>query len=333
MRLAPAIPIDDIDGADFSGFEGPEERAARRERRQERRAARRERRAERKLRRVRRKKEKVSQKAASPRSARTLSRGGGTALPGGAATPPGAAPAWEEEAQLEPAPMDWPEEDPQVLDAEWSVLDEQMEQDLDEELEGIGAFQPLRRLGQGVRTATQRVRAKAQARRAARQSAPASPAGWGPNVRMGRHLRIQAAAGHRAAVIDLKPGLYLVAEVPDAVTRTEFGVAPLLAPLMIRAAKKAIDGPPEGQPRRRGPLAALFQRREGHEGPIRLFRAREAQAPAPTPTPAPAPKALPGPVGPPADHSFLLPAPNVGWADERDVAEMLGCEACEEGWR
>jgi hypothetical protein len=333
MRLAPAIAIDDIDDADFSGFEGPEERAARRERRQERRAARRERRAERKLRRVRRKKEKVSQKADASRSARALSRGGGTALPGGAASPPGAAPAWEEEAQLEPAPMDWPEEDPQVLDAEWSVLDEQMEQELDEELEGIGAFQPLRRLGQGVRTATQRVRAQAQARRAARQAAPTSPAGWGPNVRMGRHLRIQAAAGHRAAVIDLKPGLYLVAEIPDAVTRTEFGVAPLLAPLMIRAAKKAIEGPQEGQPPRRGPLAALFQRREGREAPIRLFRAREAQPAAPAPVPAPAPKALPGPVGPPVGSSFLLPAPNVGWADERDVAEMLGCEACEEGWR
>lgn len=330
MRLQAAIPIDEIEGADdFAGFEGPEERAARRERRQERRGARRERRGERKLRRVRRKKEKVSQKGASPRNARALSRGGGAALPRGAASSamPGAQQAWEDEAQLEPAPMDWPEEDPQVLDAEWSELDEQMEQDRDGEMEGIGAFRPLRRLGQGLRTATQRVRAKAQARRAVRQAAPASPAGWGPNVRMGRHLRIQAAAGHRAAVIDLKPGLYLVAEIPDAVTRTEFGVAPLLAPLMIRAAKKAIDGPQEGQPPRRGPLAALFQRRDPRGGPIRLFRAREAQPP------ASAPKALPGPVGPPADHSFLLPAPNVGWADERDVAEMLGCEACEERWR
>ena len=34
-----------------------------------------------------------------------------------------------------------------------------------------------------------------------------------------------------------------------------------------------------------------------------------------------------------AGRTFLLPAPNVGWADEHDVAEMLGCEACEEGWR
>ena len=34
-----------------------------------------------------------------------------------------------------------------------------------------------------------------------------------------------------------------------------------------------------------------------------------------------------------AGRTFLLPAPNVGWADEHDVAEMLGCEACEETWR
>jgi hypothetical protein len=45
---------------------------------------------------------------------------------------------------------------------------------------------------------------------------------------MGRKLRIQAAVGHRASGVDLKPGLYLIAELPEAVTRTEFGVAPLL---------------------------------------------------------------------------------------------------------
>ena len=42
--------------------------------------------------------------------------------------------------------------------------------------------------------------------------------------------------------------------------------------------------------------------------------------------------ALPGPVASPPGGSFLLPAPNVGWADNATVAEVLGCEACEEGW-
>ena len=61
---------------------------------------------------------------------------------------------------------------------------------------------------------------------------------------MGPHLRIQAAEGYRAAVIELKPGLFIVAEVPEHVARSEFGIAPLLAPLVVRAATKAIATPP-----------------------------------------------------------------------------------------
>lgn len=351
MRLQRAMPVDEIEGFagdDFSGFEGPEERAERRARRKQRRANRRERRGDRKLRRVSRRKSKLREKAGLPRKAQ---RGGGRKAAGGAAAAtamrsPALQPmdqGWDEQS-LEPAPMDWSDqEDPQVLDAEWSELDadEGWAEELDQEMEGVGAFRPLRALGKGVKSTAQRIQSRTQARRAARQGLVPGGAGarngWGPNVRMGRHLRIQAATGHRAAVIDLKPGLYLVAEIPEAVTRTEFGFAPLLAPLMIRAAKKAIDGPQEGQPQRRGPLAALFRRRQEGGRPVRLFRAREAQAQA-----ANAPKALPGPVGPPAlqpgagsgaGRTFLLPAPNVGWADEHDVAEMLGCEACEESWR
>ena len=117
---------------------------------------------------------------------------------------------------------------------------------------------------------------------------------WGPTVRMGRNLRIQAARGHRAAVVDLRPGLDLVAEIPEAVTRTEFGLAPLLAPLIVTAAKKALDGRKPAK----GPLTALF--RQGGT-----------------------PRALPGPV-----DSDLLPAPTVDWVDDDDMAEVLGCDAC-----
>jgi hypothetical protein len=345
MRLQTAIPIDEIEGIagdDFAGFEGPEERAERRARRQKRRKDRRQRRAKRKLSRLRTRKEKLREKAGLPRKAQRGGRKAGRGAAAASAMAPAASsamqPSWDEPS-LEPAPADMSEfEDPEVLDAEWSELDDQMEEDLDGEMEGIGAFRPLRALGRGVKATGQRIQARTRARRAARQAAPAAQPGWGPNVRMGRHLRIQAALGHRAAVIDLKPGLYLVAEIPESVSRTEFGIAPLLAPLMIRAAKKAIDQPEGAQQQRRGPLSALFRRRQQGGAPLRLFRAREAQPLAQ----AAAPKQLTGPVASPAlqpaagsggGHTFLLPAPNVGWADEHDVAEMLGCEACEETWR
>lgn len=354
MRLQAAIPIDELEGHDplddFAGFEGPEERAERRARRKKRRTERRTRRGQRKLRRLRRKTAKVREKTGLPRKAqRPASRKPARR------TAPAATPyqdqGWQEPT-LEPAPMDWtdPMDDPGVIDAEWSEVepglpeDEDWDEGWDEELEGIGAFRPVRALGQGMRAASQKVRTRAQAARsraqARRATRQAGGAGWGPNVRMGRFLRIQAALGHRAAVIDLKPGLFLVAEIPEAVSRTEFGIAPLLAPLMIRAAKKAIERPQDGQPRQ-GPLSALFRHHQRQDGrPLRLFRAREAQAPA-LPGPS-APKALPGPVAAPAlqpaagsggGRTFLLPAPNVGWADEHDVAELLGCEPCEGAWR
>lgn len=66
---------------------------------------------------------------------------------------------------------------------------------------------------------------------------------WGPMVRLGHFLQLQAAEGHRAAVVPLRPGLYLVAEVPERATRPELGVLPLLAPLVVRAATKALHQP------------------------------------------------------------------------------------------
>jgi len=188
-----------------------------------------------------------------------------------------------EEPALEPAPNRWSPPDAEVIDVEWTEATP----------EWPPSLQGVSRRGRG--------------RRERRES-------WGPSVRMGRHLRIRAASGYRAAVIDLKPGLYLVAELPEEVSRTEFGIAPLLAPLMVQAAKRALAKPAEGKT---GPLSALFrQHREG--GPVKLFQAREARA-----LPGPAPKAALEP-----DETFLLPAPDVDWADEHDVAGMIGCEPC-----
>jgi hypothetical protein len=42
------------------------------------------------------------------------------------------------------------------------------------------------------------------------------------------------------------------------------------------------------------------------------------------------PAQLPGPVPQaPADQTLYLPAPDVGWATDDDVASAFGCEACE----
>jgi hypothetical protein len=133
------------------------------------------------------------------------------------------------------------------------------------------------------------------------------PDPWGPAVRMGRHLRVQAEVGHRAAVIELRPGLFLVAEVPEQVARPEFGVVPLLAPLLVKAASDA-----------------LHLRRHPDDEEEAEF------APKPTPKALPcAPRALPGPVEEPASGGV----PVLGWATERQVAEVLGCDACRGGRR
>jgi len=322
MKYAPAIAMNAL-SEDFSG---PEERAARRARRQARRAARKEK----KLRKLRRETRQARREAGLPvrRRRRGAAAASSTALVATRAP------------SLQPAPNRLPDDAP--IDAEWEDVEPA---DGSDEMEGIGAFQPLRRLADRGRAGVARVRAGIDARRTARKerraavprAAPAvrlpTDAGWGPSVALGRQLRIQARMGHRAAVIDLRPGLFLVAEIPEAVTRTEFGIAPLLAPLMVRAATQALN-PEQAPQQRRGPLAALFQRgQQAARGdkPLRLFRARSKEESAAS-APQKAPLALPGPVASSPGGSFLLPAPNVGWADNATVAEVLGCEACEEGW-
>lgn len=318
MRLQPAIDLDEFEDT-VSGFGDREDRRDRREARRERRRqkksdrkdkrsdrrdTRRERRQERRLDRVDRKQDKVREK---------LSR-----VPGGAPSPPVSPRRSSAEPTLQPAPTSWrpqpsptswaPEAQPDeeggwvddlVDQAEDLLEDEEPEgEEPEEATEGMGAWRPFQR-------------------RPAAARPPTGDGAWGPSVRMGRKLRIQAAVGHRAAVIDLKPGLYLVAELPEAVTRTEFGVAPLLAPLMLTAARRAMDEPPR---ERRGPLASLFRRRR--QEPIRYVQVQPVAQP-----PASAPLALPGPVEEPG--AIVVPAPDVGWADDATVAAVYGCDRCE----
>ena len=148
---------------------------------------------------------------------------------------------------------------------------------------------------------------------------------WGPAVRMGRNLRVQAAVGHRAAVIELKPGLFLVAEMPESALRPEFGFLPLLAPMIIRAASNTIGPMVEHARETRAAREAQpggAPPQHGHQ-PFRLFAARpREQAHA-------VPLALPGPVAAPQNTGTVyLPAPNVGWADDDLVADVMGCDSC-----
>ena len=161
---------------------------------------------------------------------------------------------------------------------------------------------------------------------------------WSPAVSMGPHLRIQAAEGYRAAVIELKPGLFIVAEVPEHVARSEFGIAPLLAPLVVRAATKAIATPPEQ--RLLPKLVQAVQQRaattptqaQPASAPGVAQRLLTMQAePTPAPTPAPQRQLVPA-AGAGQGHTALLPAPVLGrWVDEDDLAGLFGCESCDGG--
>lgn len=302
-RMKSAIPLNEYEDR-VSGFGAREDREARRderrkrrrdrkegrrERRDERKGGRKERKAERRIDRVQRKKEKVREKLVS--------------APGSVAVP-------SSEPRLMPAPTEppkkkkWVERVTEFVDdflEEDGAEDEELEELEDEEeeprqrvaTEGIGAFP------NPFRTAPQ-------------------PEAWGPAVRMGNRLKIQAAQGFRAAVIELKPGLFLVAEMPEAVTRTEFGLAPFLAPLMTAAARRSLDEP---APQRRGLFRDLFRRRDV---PIRYVTVQPPAA-----LPGPAPLALPGPVEQ-QPEPMVVAAPNVGWADDATVAAAYGCDRCEK---
>ena len=192
-------------------------------------------------------------------------RGWARATPEGGGAARAAEPQWPDEDYMPMQPAG-----PEVYDAE--VIEPPDMEDFEDvlEMEGVGAL----------------------ARR------------WSPLVKMGRNFRIQAAEGYRAAVVPLKPGLFLVAELPEHVARSEFGIAPLLAPLVVRAASRAISKPPgparystrrwapatleEGGGARQRPLYRLFHRQgqgqrqqgQGQGRPLlqQVFRPRQGQA-------------------------------------------------------
>jgi len=319
MRLQSALSMDQFQGIEDFGrlFRDKEEREERREERRSRSRKRKRRRRKKKSARLQRRLDKLDSGRGHRRRGRK--RGGAGRGPAGpskrrkVARRSGGGRALVraqrhtedmpfEEPSLEPAPWG-PEEvlEPEIIDAEF-------EDDFQEflELEGMGAV----------------------ARR------------WSPNVRMGPNFRIQAAQGYRAAVIELKPGLFIVAELPEHVARSEFGIAPLLAPLVMRAATRAIQKPPEkrllpklfkaarerqaqggGQGGGQGQalLQRVFQPKGGQRRPLLpMLRRDQAQA-------RPQRQLVPAP-GSGHGHSALLPAPALGWVDDADLAGLFGCD-------
>jgi hypothetical protein len=122
---------------------------------------------------------------------------------------------------------------------------------------------------------------------------------WGPLTRMSDQLRVQARRGHRAAVIELQPGMYIVAEVSEEMVQPRFGVLPLLAPLVVVAANRALQEHLRRQDAAQAEPAAVYE---------------------PPPPPAlPAPRQIAGPVVPGR------------WASPEDVeAVIAGCR-CKRG--
>ena len=145
-----------------------------------------------------------------------------------------------------------------------------------------------------------------------------APISWGPLTRMGAHLRVQAVRGTRAAVIELKPGLYLVAEVPEQSLRPEFGIIPLLAPLLTMAASRAL--------KRRTPTESATT--QPVQQPIMMVQAQ------PYPQTARVqhdPRNLPVPAFYPAPQQPMNPP--VRWADPSEVETVVSGIWNHGGWR
>lgn len=319
MRLQSALSMDEFQGIEDFGrlFRDKEEREERRDERRSRRRRRKRKRGKRKTARLRRRLDKLDSGRGGRRrkGGRGRKRGAGPGRPRKVARRGGASrsmvPAQRYDEGMSPEFEDasqepWPTEvlEPEILDSDF---DDDYEQFL--QLEGMGAVQ----------------------RR------------WSPKVQMGPNFRLQAAQGYRAAVIELKPGLFIVAELPEHVVRSEFGVLPLLAPLVVRAASRAIAKPPEqrmlpkllkavrqqnGQPQGQG--QGLLQR---------MFRPKPAAAPAQLPAGQAQPqlpvvqsqvqprrRLVPAP-GAGRGRQALMPAPVLGrWVDEDDLAGLFGCD-------
>ena len=82
--------------------------------------------------------------------------------------------------------------------------------------------------------------------------------GWGQVARVG-NLRIQPKAGLRAAVMELKPGLYIVAEIPERAI-DDLGGPVKMAVKITEAVQDALSRPPLPPPPKIGQAATWRER-------------------------------------------------------------------------
>lgn len=144
------------------------------------------------------------------------------------------------------------------------------------------------------------------------------PSEYGPPAQLGEHLRIQAQRGHRAGIIELRPGLFLVAEIPaETLRRPEFGAA-FLVPLVTSVAVEALKQPSTQQALQRVVQAGMQLVTPQVAGPTSWPLALPAASY------SPAPPLLHASPPPPA-----LPA--LPWAGKEDVAGTFGCEGYAPG--
>jgi len=154
---------------------------------------------------------------------------------------------------------------------------------------------------------------------------------WSEAIALGENLQIQAAQGYRGAVLELKPGLFLVAELRDEGFAGGFGAkvqARDVTNEIMRVTERALDAilpgrkaqkqAPSDESHRRADLARREQELAARQRAMEQQQAQRA-LPAPTQT-----RALPAPQ--------RLPAGSARWLDD-DADEVGHCGVPEETWR
>ncbi|MFT5680569.1 MAG: hypothetical protein ACI8RZ_001475 [Myxococcota bacterium] len=202
-------------------------------------------------------------------SARPSSRPSRSRTPDRSGMPGAADQALDSAEELEELPVEewedtadeWDDEDEEWDDDDWDDLDEMEDDALEGAYAELGAAVDVGRLSRGdarrifsnVKANIAKKRQSIQARRRNESprpgaTAPTAPTarrndGWGPVAKLGTNIRIQAGNGHRAAVMELRPGLWIVADVKHQTTlpTTEGGIGVAILPaLMARGAANAL---------------------------------------------------------------------------------------------
>lgn len=162
---------------------------------------------------------------------------------------------------------------------------------------------------------------------------------WGEAVPLGENIRIQAAEGYRGAFMELRPGLYLVAELRTEGMEGEFGRKVKVKDVtdeIVRVTDKALDAIfPRRREQREARKEQARQRRElQRREQAQARREREARERAEQRRAA---RALPAPRQPvpeqrqlPAPRQQLLPQGAARWLDDDADEGLAGYQPCEE---